>query len=97
MEVILFDACELFCVRKTGTQVYPDGTLHIRRHIDGINDNSNKKATIDEFCNPRNLPIKMLVRIYSDDKAFADSIINYIKRSTKIKIMIEFEVRDGLN
>lgn len=46
MEVIQFDACELFCVRKTGTQVYPDGTLHIRRHIDGINDNSNKKATI---------------------------------------------------
>jgi hypothetical protein len=56
----------------------------------------NKKATIDEFRNSRILPIKMLVRIYFDDRSLANSIINYIKRSTKIKIMMEFDVKDAM-
>ena len=92
INLVLLGNQDLFRVKKTVTQILPDGTQYVRKSISGINDNSNKYVIIDSFYNPRNIPIKMIVRIYADDKDFAEGIVEQIKKSTKTRI--ELEIRD---
>ena len=92
INLVLLGNQDLFRVKKTVTQILPDGTQYVRKSISGINDNSNKYTTIDSFYNPRNIPIKMIVRIYADDKDFAEGMVEQIKKSTKTRI--ELEIRD---